>query len=62
MVVSKEKLDMKSLATDVLSSGLEVTDAVFAKVETAKEEAEDVVAEARHLVEQRTEMEAKESC
>ena len=53
--VSKGKLDLKPIAADLLSRGMDVKDAVLAKVETVKENMDDMVAEARHAAEQRRE-------
>ncbi len=55
VAVSKGKLDIKPLATDLLSRGMDVKDAVLAKVETVKENVDDMVAEARNAAEQRRE-------
>lgn len=55
VAVSKGKLDLKPLATDLISRGLDIKDAVLAKVETAKENMDDLVAEARFAAEQRKE-------
>ncbi len=55
VAVSKGKLDIKPLATDLLSRGMDVKDAMMAKVETAKENMDDMVAEARNAAEQRRE-------
>ena len=52
VAVSKGKLDLKPMAADLLSRGM---DAVLAKVETVKENMDDMVAEARHAAEQRRE-------
>ena len=52
VAVSKGKLDLKPVAADLLSRGM---DAVLAKVETVKENMDDMVAEARHAAEQRRE-------
>lgn len=56
--VSKGKLDFKPLAADLISKGMDARDAVLAKVETARENMEDLVAEARHAAEQRREVKA----
>lgn len=58
VAVSKGKLDFKPLAADLISKGLDAKDAVMAKVETARENMEDLVAEARHAAEQRKEAKA----
>lgn len=55
VAVSKGKLDIKPLATDLLSRGMDVKDAVLAKVETVKENMDDMVAEAKQVAEQRKE-------
>ena len=55
VAVSKGKLDLKPMATDLLSRDMDVMDAVLAKVETVKENMDDMVAEARHAAEQRRE-------
>lgn len=60
VAVSKGKLDLKPLATDLISRGLDVKDAVLAKVETAKENMDDLVAEARFAAEQRKEAKTAE--
>ncbi len=53
--VSRGKLDLKSMTTGLISRGLDVKDAVVAKVETVKENVDDLVAEARYEAEQRRE-------
>ena len=55
MAVSKGKLDIKPLATDLLSRGMDIKDAMMAKVETVRENMDDMVAEARNVAEQRRE-------
>ena len=47
VAVSKGKLDFKPLATDLLSRGMDVKDALLSKVESIKEDVEDLTAEAR---------------
>lgn len=47
VAVSRGKLDIKPLATDLIGKGLDAKDAIMAKVETAKENMEDLMAEAR---------------
>lgn len=59
VAISRGKLDVKPLVTDLISRGLDAKDAVMAKVETAKENMEDLMAEARHEAEARKE--AKEA-
>ncbi len=51
VAVSRGKLDIKPLAADLLSRGMDVKDAVLAKVETVKEN----VTEAREASEKRKE-------
>lgn len=53
--VSKGNLNFKPLAADLISRGLDVKEAVMAKVETARENMEDLMAEAHHASEQRKE-------
>ena len=55
VAVSKGKLDIKPLATDLLSRGMDVKDAMVSKMETVKENMDDMVAEARTAAEQRRE-------
>lgn len=52
-VVSRGKFEFKPLAADLISRGMDVKDAVLAKVETARENVEDLLAEAHHASEQR---------
>lgn len=59
VAISRGKLDVKPLVTDLISRGLDAKDAVMAKVETAKENMEDLMAEARQEAEARKE--AKEA-
>lgn len=47
VAVSRGKLDFKPLATDLLSRGMDVKDALLGKVEAIKEDVEDLAAEAR---------------
>ena len=55
VAASRGKLDVKPLAADLLSRGMDVKDAVLAKVETVKENVDDMVAEAREASEKRKE-------
>ncbi len=55
VAVSRGKLDIKPLATDLLSRGMDIKDAMLAKMETVKENMDDMVAEARNAAEQRRE-------
>jgi hypothetical protein len=50
---SRAKLDFKPLATDLLSRGMDVKDALLSKVESIKEDVEDLTAEARLAAEKR---------
>ena len=51
----RSNIKLKPMAADLLSRGMDVKDAVLAKVETVKENMDDMVAEARHAAEQRRE-------
>ena len=53
--VMKNKDTLKPLATNLLSHGLDAKDAVARKIETIKENTEDLLAEARHEADQRKE-------
>ena len=53
VAVSRAKLDFKPLATDLLSRGMDVKDALLSKVESLKEDVEDLTAEARLAAEKR---------
>ncbi len=53
VAVSKGKLDLKPLATDLLSRGMDMKETVVSKMETVKEDVDDLMAEARHMAEQR---------
>ena len=55
VAVSKGNLNLKPMAADLLSRGMDVKDAVMCKVETVKEGMEDLVAEAQHAAEHRKE-------
>lgn len=44
---SRAKFDFKPLATDLISRGIDVKDALLTKVEALKEDVEDLTAEAR---------------
>ena len=52
-VVSRSKVDFKPLATDLISRGIDVKDALLTKVEALKEDVEDLTAEARLASEKR---------
>ena len=51
--VSRGKVDFKPLATDLISRGIDVKDALLTKVEALKEDVEDLTAEARLAAEKR---------
>ena len=53
VALSRGKLDFKPLATDLLSRGMDVRDALLSKVEAFKEDMEDLAAEARQAAEKR---------
>lgn len=50
---SKGSLNIKPVAADLISRGMEVKDALMSKVEAVKEDMEDLAAEARHAAEKR---------
>ncbi len=49
------KEGLRPVAADILSRGMDVKDAVLGKVETLKENVEDLMAEAQHSSEKRRE-------
>ena len=51
VAVSRGKVNFKPLATDLLSRGIDVKDALMSKVEALKEDVEDLTAEARQASE-----------
>lgn len=53
VLVSRGKLDFTSLASDIMSRGMDVRDALLRKVEALKEDCEDLCAEAQQKAEQR---------
>lgn len=53
VAVSRGKLDVKPLAADLLSRGMDVKEALARKVAAVKEDMEDLAAEARAAQEQR---------
>lgn len=62
MAVTRGKLEIKPLATDLISGGMELRDKVMAGVESVKEDLEDVVAEAQvKAQERRQSQEAKQA-
>lgn len=62
MAVTRGKLEIKPLAADLISGGMELRDKVMAGVESVKEDIEDVVAEAQVKAEERRQsQEAKQA-
>ena len=53
VALSKGKLNLKPVAADLISRGMDVKDALMSKVEAVKEDMEDLAAEARHASEKR---------
>ena len=53
VAVSRGKLDVKPFATNLLSRGMDVKDALVAKAEALREDMEDMAAEARVQQEER---------
>lgn len=53
VAVSRGKLDIKPFATELMSRGLDVKDALLARAEAVREDVEDMVAEAHAVSEQR---------
>lgn len=53
VAVSRGKLDVKPLAADLLSRGMDVKEALARKMAAVKEDMEDLAAEARAAQEQR---------
>ncbi|SDF52895.1 hypothetical protein [Desulfovibrio legallii] len=53
VAVSRGKVNFKPLATDLISRGIDVKDALMSKVEALKEDVEDLTAEARQASEKR---------
>ena len=51
--VKRGSLDFKPLATDLISRGMDVKDALLSKVEAVKEDMQDLAAEARAKAEGR---------
>ena len=58
VAVSRGKLDLKPFATELISRGMGMKDAVLARVDGVKEDVEDMVAEARAAAEERKEQKA----
>lgn len=53
VALSRGKLDLKPVAADLLSRGMDIKDAIMGKVEAAKEDLEDLTAQARQTSEKR---------
>lgn len=53
VALSKGKLNLKPVAADLISRGIDVKDALMSKVEAVKEDMEDLAAEARQASEKR---------
>ena len=53
VAAGKGKLDLKPLAADLLSRGINVKDAVLGKVESLKEDVEDLTAAAKQKADMR---------
>lgn len=53
VAVTRGKLDLKPLATDLVSRGMDMKDAIMSKVESVKEDMEDLAAEARQAADKR---------
>ncbi len=58
VAVSRGRLDLKPVATELISRGMDMKDAVLARVDGVKEDVEDMVAEARAAAEERKEQKA----
>ena len=61
VAVSRGKLDVRPVAADLLSRGIDVKDAFMGKVDALKEGMEDLAAEARQASEKRKEAKASEA-
>ena len=53
VALSRGKLNLKPVAADLISRGMDVKDALMSKVEAVKEDMEDLAAEARQASEKR---------
>ena len=51
--LGRGKLDLKPVAADLISRGMDMKDAIMSKMEAVKEDMEDLAAEARHASEKR---------
>ena len=59
VALSKGKLDIKPVAADLLSRGMDVKDVLMGKVEAVKEDMEDLAAQARQASDKRKEARAQ---
>lgn len=55
VALSRGKLDIKPVAADLLSRGIDVKDAIMGKVDALKEDVADLAAEAREASDKRKE-------
>ena len=62
MAISRGKLSVKPLATDLISSGIDLRDKALAAVEGVKEDLADVVAEAQVKSQEKREAKEEASC
>ena len=53
VAVTRGKRELKPLATDLVSRGMDMKDAIMSKVEAVKEDMEDLAAEARQAADKR---------
>ncbi|MBR3664545.1 MAG: hypothetical protein IKN64_07810 [Desulfovibrio sp.] len=53
VAVSKGKLDLRPMASDLMSRGMDVKDAILGKFEAVKEDLEDMAAAARQKSDKR---------
>lgn len=61
VAVSRGNVNLRPIAADLLSRGMNVKDCMMSKMETVKEEVEDLVAEAQHAAEKRKEQQETKS-
>ena len=59
VALSKGKLDIKPVAAELLSRGMDVKDVLMGKVEAVKEDMEDLAAQARQASDKRKEARAQ---
>ena len=53
VVLTKKAKDVKYVAADLLSRGMDAKDAIMAKVETMREDVQDLAAEAKNASDKR---------